>query len=98
VNIDIKTVLVLVVNVGSLALVAMGKIEWAQAKEILVWTLGPYIIGQSYENASRITAESVGAGLKGFHEKKAASDSTSIPPVLTSSDSSGEKKEEPPKT
>jgi hypothetical protein len=50
-NMDTKTLLFLATNGIALVLALTGKLEWAHVKDVLVWTLGPYLIGQSYENA-----------------------------------------------
>jgi hypothetical protein len=54
----LKTLLVLLVNLGAFALVAFGKLDWASAKEVLVWTVGPLLAGHSIESAASSIAAS----------------------------------------
>jgi hypothetical protein len=52
-TLDPKTVLVLALNAVVLYLTATGKFHSEDAKAIVIWTLGPFIAGQSLENSAK---------------------------------------------
>jgi hypothetical protein len=91
---DTKTAIFLLANLGALALAASGKIDWAHAKEILVWSLGPYIIGQSYENAAKAARDNAREVVKEAIKTATSMTQTSKEEIpVTTSD---EKKEDKP--
>ena len=47
------TLLVGVLDLGALYLVSQGKIEWNAAKDLIVWTLGPFLVANAVENSTR---------------------------------------------
>jgi hypothetical protein len=49
---NLKVLLVLLLNLGAFVLVALSKIAWSDAKDVLVWSVGPLLVTHAIESAA----------------------------------------------